>query len=132
MLARLQQFITVGLALAAIAWCAFFVSTGRPILAGIGALLIAGGYAAFLAVEFVLLACVHDPAGTPRATPAQLLRAWWGEVLTAPMVFCWRQPFRSNSEPDNRAAAEKGMPGIVFVHGFVCNRAFWNPWMKKL
>jgi triacylglycerol esterase/lipase EstA (alpha/beta hydrolase family) len=24
------------------------------------------------------------------------------------------------------------MPGIVFVHGFVCNRAFWNPWMKKL
>jgi len=132
MLARLQQITTVGLALAAILWCAYFLSTARPILAGLGALLIIGGYAAFLAFEFVVLACIDDPAGTPRATAPQLLRAWWGEVLTAPLVFCWRQPFRSNAEPDNRAVVIERMPGIVFVHGFVCNRAFWNPWMRKL
>jgi len=132
MLARLQQVTTVGLALAALAWSAYFLSTERPVLAGVGALLIVAGYAAFLAFEFIVLAMVADPAGTPRATPLQLLRAWWGEVLTAPVVFCWRQPFRSAAEPDHIATSAGGAPGIVFVHGFVCNRAFWNPWMRKL
>jgi len=37
MLARLQQITTVGLALAAILWCAYFLSAGRPVLAGLGA-----------------------------------------------------------------------------------------------
>jgi triacylglycerol esterase/lipase EstA (alpha/beta hydrolase family) len=46
-------------------------------------------------------------------------------------VFCWRQPFRAGAEPDLLTDAA-GRRGIVFVHGFFCNRAFWNPWMSRL
>ncbi|MEO6407934.1 MAG: permease [Burkholderiaceae bacterium] len=131
-LARLQQFSTLGLLVAAAAWALGWARAGRPGVALAGALAIVFGYALFLGVEFLLLAWVHgnDPAPRPRAP--QLLRAWWGEVLAAPQVFCWRQPFRSRAEPDHLPAARSGRRGLVMVHGFLCNRGLWNPWMKRL
>ena len=131
MLARLQQAITLGLIAMAIAWAVYFIQAGQPIRALVGALLIVLGYALFLAFEFILLAFIQEREPTPRPSARQLLGAWWGEVTTAPRVFCWRQPFRSGTEPDlmNEAA---GRRGIVFVHGFFCNRALWNPWMSRL
>lgn len=131
MLARLQQFTTVGLALAALAWAAYFVQANRPGWAVVGALLIIFGYALFLAIEFVLLWFVNRSDAAPRATVFQLIAAWWGEVLTAPQVFCWRQPFRANAVPDHLPVGARRR-GVVFVHGFVCNRALWNPLMLKL
>jgi triacylglycerol esterase/lipase EstA (alpha/beta hydrolase family) len=132
MLARLQRFTTISLLLAAIAWAVYFARSGRPGWAIGGALLIVFGYALFLAAEFVLLALVHGDDPAPRARAGQLLRAWWGEVLTAPQVFCWRQPFRSTAEPDHLPESAAGRRGIVLVHGFVCNRGLWNPWMARL
>ena len=132
MLARLQQFITIGLFVGATAWAAFFVQSGRPVWGWAGALLILVGYALFLGIEFLLLMWMQEVGPAPRATGRQLLQAWWGEVITAPRVFCWRQPFRSHAEPDNFAAGQGGRRGVVFVHGFVCNRGFWNPWMARL
>ena len=132
MLARLQQFTTLGLIAAAAVWAACFVRSGQPASAWGGALLILLGYALFLGVEFILLAFVHGDDPAPRASGAQLLRAWWGEVLSAPQVFCWRQPFRANAEPDHIGAELRGRRGVVFVHGFVCNRGLWNPWMARL
>jgi triacylglycerol lipase len=130
MLARLQQALTIGLVVLAAAWGAWFASRGQPLLAAAGALLVLFGYALFLGLEFVLLAWQHRADPTPRASARQLLRAWWGEVLTAPQVFCWRQPFRSRAEPDFVDAT--GRRGMVLVHGFVCNRGIWNPWMAAL
>jgi triacylglycerol esterase/lipase EstA (alpha/beta hydrolase family) len=46
-------------------------------------------------------------------------------------VFFWRQPFRWRAEPDSLAPTE-GKRGVVFIHGFVCNRGFWNPWMRAV
>lgn len=132
MLARLQQFITLALVAITAAWTSYFAWSGQPAWAVLGAFLILAAYALFLGVEFLLLAWVQKDGPVPRATSAQLLRAWWGEVLSAPRVFCWRQPFRSSAEPDNLEAAPGGKHGVVFVHGFVCNRGFWNPWMKDL
>jgi len=133
MLSRLQQGITLGLLLAAGLWAAWFSFTGSPHLAWFGALLIMFGYALFLALEFAFLRMVNRADPAPPASAKQLLRAWWGEVLTAPQVFCWRQPFRSRAIPDwlpeRRGEASRG---IVLVHGFVCNRAVWNPWMTRL
>lgn len=131
-LARLQQASTLGLVLAAAAWAVGFARAGRPGVALAGALAIVFGYAGFLALEFLLLARVHGSDPAPRASAAQLLRAWWGEVLTAPQVFCWRQPFRSRAEPDHLPASGRGRRGVVLVHGFLCNRGVWNPWMKRL
>lgn len=133
MLSRLQQAITISLLIGAIGWAVAFTFAGWPHLAWVGALSIVFGYALFLALEFFLLHLVnrHDPA--PRASSQQMLRAWWGEVLTAPQVFCWRQPFRAASVPDwLPKPSDESVRGVVLVHGFVCNRAVWNPWMKRL
>ncbi|MEO8060648.1 MAG: alpha/beta fold hydrolase [Burkholderiales bacterium] len=113
-------------------WAAYFARTGHAEWAALGAVLILFAYALFLALEFVLLACVQQSGPVPRATAPQLFRAWCGEVLSAPLVFCWRQPFRSNAEPDHLDLAPGAARGVVLVHGFVCNRGFWNPWMKAL
>ncbi len=129
MLARLQQFTTLTLLAAALAWAGWF--SARPVLAAAGALFILAGYALFLAVEFVLVGARHrdDPAPPPRAV--ELVRAWAAEVWHAPQVFCWRQPFRAHAEPDHLPPDAAGHRGVVFVHGFVCNRALWNPWMHR-
>ena len=131
MLARLQQITTLSLIGVAALWAVWFFARGAPYWAGGGALLILFGYAIVLALEFVLVARVHGDDPAPRATPAQLLRAWAGEVVTAPRVFCWRQPFRSNAEPDVLPADARGRCGVVLVHGFVCNRGLWNPWLRE-
>ena len=132
MLARLQQFTTIGLISLAVLWAARFIGIGQAGWGWLGALLILLGYALFLGVEFLLLMRVQETGPAPRATGAQVLRAWWGEVITAPRVFCWQQPFRSSTEPDNLGALSAGRRGVVFVHGFVCNRGFWNPWMARI
>lgn len=132
MLARLQQAITLTLLAVALGWAWWFGRDGQWLWALAGALVVLFGYALFLALEFVLLARVHGDDPAPRATAAQLVRAWWGEVISAPRVFCWRQPFRSRAEPDHLPPAASGRLGVVFVHGFVCNRGFWNPWMRRL
>ena len=94
--------------------------------------LIIFGYALFLGLEFAFLRVVNRNDPAPQANAKQLLRAWWGEVLTAPRVFCWSQPFRSRAIPDWLPDADSTQSrGIVLVHGFVCNRAVWNPWMTR-
>lgn len=131
MLARLQRFTTLGLLATALLWAAWFVHIRRPTWACVGAAVIVFGYALFLALEFVFLYFVHGDDPSPRATAAQLVRAWIGEVVTAPQVFCWRQPFRSTRVPDHLPAGS-ARRGVVLVHGFVCNRGLWNPWMLRL
>ena len=133
MLARLQQFITLSLLAAAGAWLFLFWERSAWLaMAGFFALLL--GYSGFLALEFGILRIVNraDPAPTP--SWSELASAWLGETVVAPQVFCWRQPFRSQAVPDQLAANSvvRGRRGVVFVHGFFCNRGFWTPWLKRL
>lgn len=132
MLARLQQLTTLGLLALALCWLGWFGALGHWGMATLGALVICTGHALFLGLEMLLAAWQHGDDPAPRAGPLQLLRAWWGEVLTAPQVFCWRQPFRSNVHADHLGAHARDLTGVVLVHGFVCNRGFWNPWMAEL
>jgi triacylglycerol lipase len=94
--------------------------------------LLLGGYAIVLALEFCLLrwASRNDPS--PRPSFAQLCRAWWGEVGHAPRVFAWRQPFFSHRWPNHLPAASQGRRGVLLVHGFFCNRGLWNQWLQRL
>ena len=84
-----------------------------------------------LACEFALLRGVDPGPGVPRPTMATLWKAWWGEVVTGLRVFGWRQPFRSRVFEDQLAGRD-GQRGVLLIHGFVCNRGLWNPWMKRL
>jgi predicted alpha/beta hydrolase family esterase len=132
MLARLQQFTTLALLLAASSWALLAWRHDHLAWAGAGALCILFAYALILAVEFAMLQRAHGNDPTPRATATQLLRAWWGEVGSAPLVFCWRQPFRSRRWPNHLPAHAQGRRGVLLVHGFVCNRGLWNPWLQRL
>ena len=135
MLARLQQIITLGLLVAAVGWLVRLWPTS-PALGLAGCMAIALGYSLFLAIEFVLLKCLHGADPTPTPTWGNVVRAWVGETLTAPQVFCWHQPFRANAIPDSvpgpRAPDAPPRRGVVFVHGFFCNRGLWTPWMQRL
>ena len=132
-LARLQQFTTFAVAASALAWLAW-QWPHAPARAWVGFVLICMGYSVFLALEFVALRFVGGDDSAPRPSWRELARAWLGETAAAPAVFCWRQPFRWRAVPDH-LEAEPPRPmrrGVVFIHGFVCNRGLWTPWLKQM
>lgn len=129
MLARLLQIATFALVLMAAAWAiAWWPHSLTTAIAG--ALMILVGYAVILAAEFLLMQWVNRSDPAPRASFGALARAWWAEVRVAPLVFCWRQPFRSHVIAD--CTHSDARRGIVFIHGFVCNRGIWIPWLAQL
>ena len=132
-LARLQQATTLISLSAALAWLGWHWRDS-PATALAGFVLIAFGYAIFLAVEFVSMRFVGGGDPAPRPTWGELGRAWVAETIAAPRVFCWRQPFRWREVPDHLATSPGQPPrrGVVLIHGFVCNRGFWTPWLKEL
>ncbi len=135
MLARLQQGIVFSLLMLLAAW--LYAARGWPFWVGLaGVVALASAHAVFLAFEFLLMHAVNRGDPAPRAGWWALVRAWAKESLTAPRVFLWQQPMRSNRWPDHLPVARAGQPaarrGVVFVHGFVCNRGLWNPWLERL
>lgn len=132
-LARMQQVLVLGAFLAAGGWLAWMWDTSKAWAWG-GALLLLLVYALVLALEFVLAAWVNRADPAPRATLPQHLQAWWQEARAAPAVFAWRQPFRWRTLPDSEPGSDAAFegPATVFIHGFVCNRGFWTPWMQAM
>lgn len=127
--ARLQQVTIVVTLAAAFAWIVFWWRT-HPALALAGALAITCFHTVLFAVELGLLVATRGSDPTPKASPGQLIGAWWRETMQSFVVFAGRQPFAWRREPD-RLHGEPGRVGIVFVHGFICNRGFWAPWMRE-
>lgn len=141
MVARIQKIMVLATLLAMALWWHWMAPRSLG-WAWAGVLLPLLLHASVLALQFVLMqranarARANGPA--PRASAAQLLRAWAGEVVASVRLFSWRQPFRSNAEYDLLAmpgSVRMGTPtprGVVLVHGLLCNRAVWNPWMPAL
>lgn len=132
-LARMLKGILLALSIGGLAWLAWFWDRS-PWLAGAGFSLVAFGYSAGLACEFLALRRINRGDPVPQASWPALGRAWLAETLQAPRVFGWRQPFRWRAVAD-RIEPEPGMRGrrgVVFIHGFVCNRGFWTPWLERL
>lgn len=128
-LALLQKATTLVVVAAALAWLLVLWSRS-PVWALAGALAILFIHAWVLALEFLLLPLASEGDPAPRAGPGQLFGAWLREVAFATRVFGWRQPFAWRKEPDH-LQGEPGAVGIVFVHGFLCNRGFWTPWLRE-
>lgn len=134
MLARLQRGICAALLVLA-TLTAYWLWPRGPVWAAAGFLGVVFFYVAVFAVEFSLLNLINRGCGVPLATPAQLLQAALRETVVALQTFGWRQPFRSNLFADHLpvlAPGQTGPRGVVLVHGFVCNRGFWNPWLPVL
>jgi triacylglycerol esterase/lipase EstA (alpha/beta hydrolase family) len=132
MLARIQQLIVLTLVCSAIAAFAMAARADRAWLGFAFVVFVVGAYGGVLASEFWLLRRSYAPDDPERPRAGQLLRAWAVEVLVAPRVFLWRQPFRSASEPDHLPSNARGRIGVVLVHGFFCNRGLWNPWLRRM
>ncbi|KAF1046194.1 esterase/lipase family protein [Xylophilus sp.] len=132
MLARLQRCLLLAAALLLAGWLAW-AGPRSPALAAAGAALLLGVPAIVLALESLLMHRVNRADPAPRASARAVAAAWWAEVRLAPRVFCGRQPFAEHAVPDLLVRGD-GAParGVVLVHGFVCNRAFWNPWLRAL
>ena len=131
-LARLEQATTLFLLSCALAWLAWHWRDS-PGTAAAGFVAITMAYSAFLAVEFVALRFVSRKDPAPSPTWGELAHAWLRETVMAPRVFCWRQPFRWREVPDQleTSPARPARRGAVFIHGFVCNRGFWTPWLRQ-
>lgn len=129
MVARAQRWLVFAWLVASVAWTVAWWSRS-PAVALAGLLVLCSSHAVFLAFEFVLAWRVDDSDPLPRASGWQFFKAWLAESIAAPRVFGWYQPFRWNAIPDHLPQA--GRRGVVLVHGFVGNRAFWTPWLREL
>jgi hypothetical protein len=131
-LARLQQLLVLGWVAALLAAGVLPWRAGHPLIAVVAVVGVVCAHALWLGVTFALMRWHNRRDPAPRAGWADWLAAWWGEVRAAPRVFGWRQPFRSQAEPDFLPVDARGRAGVVLVHGFVCNRGLWTPWLKQL
>lgn len=130
-LARLQQVLVLGTGALVVVWVLFWWPRSTA-MAWMGALIGLGGYALVLGLEGWAAARVNRGDAAPAAGWRGTAGAWWQEVRVAPQVFAWRQPFCWARLPDDTAPSDGTVPAVVFVHGFVCNRGFWLPWMQRL
>ena len=131
-LARLLQALAAIQLAAILAWLAWRWPQA-PAQALLGVLAILSIAPAVLATEFVLLAIVsRRHPGVPLPSARQLVSAWAGESWHLFLVFYWRLPFRWRVPEDKLDAGTAGRRGVVFIHGFVCNRGFWAPWLEQV
>lgn len=131
-LARLQQRILLGIFIIAAAWL-WLVWPLSPTGAVVGAFLCLAGYTLALAAELTAMQWVNRRDPVPRATWQELLCAWANEAWLNAQVYVWRQPFRPHAVADQlQGSVLYGQRGVVFVHGLVCNRGFWTPWLRRL
>lgn len=92
------------------------------------------GHGFFTGLHMILQMAWCHRHGRSACRGWQRWRAWlieWGLSLRA---FAWMQPWREWAYPDclPNAACGQGQRGVVLIHGFFCNRAFWNPLLHRL
>ena len=131
MIARFQRALVLFQCLAMTAWL-WWCWPRSPGWAVAGAAVPFVLFLLVMTVEFVAMHITNRTDVAPRAGAGQVLAAWWAEVCAAVLVFCWRQPFRHQSQPDWLPAQPTGRRGVVLVHGFMCNRGIWWPWFAPL
>lgn len=130
-LARFLQGLLVLQLGAALAWWLLWRGTAPNLAVG-GALALVLIAPIVLGVEFFVLGLVSRLPGEPTPSAGALFRAWIGETLDFFRVFCQRMPLAWRAEPDHLPAASRGRTGVVLVHGFMCNRGVWTPWLRTL
>lgn len=130
-LARLLQWTCAMQLTAAAAWFAWrWPASPAQALVGAGLILLIAPIV--LGFELCIVAVIaRTDHSVPIPSAGQLLRAWASESVHWYRTFCWRQPFRWR-RVDDQPPSGRPRIGVVLVHGFMCNRGFWTPWMRML
>ena len=90
------------------------------------------GHPTLLAVEMLLARRITGPGAAQRARWTDMGRALVGEWIESTLIFGWRMPWRAQAVEDHLPRTSRGLRGVVFIHGYLCNRGLWNPWMRRL
>lgn len=140
--ARLQQASTMILAALAVGWVLYWLGQeDHRGQAGWAALALLP-HAPFLALEMIWARALSRQASArlekggpamavePLPGPGPWIRAWARETAQGIRVFGWQQPWAHRSQADH--LPQDSRRGVLLVHGYLCNRGFWNPWMRRL
>lgn len=134
--ARWQQASILGSVLLALAWLWWqWPRSPALALAGVVALMLVPAWSVTFQFLCMRAAQRGEDAAIPAVGTRALLRAWHAEVALACRIFGWRQPFRHRVVADTvpeQALEPVARTGVVLVHGYLCNRAFWQPWQRLL
>jgi pimeloyl-ACP methyl ester carboxylesterase len=84
--------------------------------------------ALLVGIEMTVAAWV-DPR-SPRRPLHSALKAWLHETWTSLLVFGWRQAWRAAFD-ELPVVHDPARPAVLLVHGYVCNRAIWQPLLKS-
>ena len=112
-------------------WIGFTAVYSHSMFVILGVSFILFSPAIVLAIEFILVHRQHRGHPLHPTHAAMLVRVWFDETLIALRVFLWEQAFRARSEPDNFPTVSGKRP-VLLIHGYMCNRGFWNSWMRRL
>ena len=128
--ARWQQASILGGLILALIWLRWLWPQSPLLaLAAVAALLLMPAWS--ITLQFLYMRAAPRDAALPAVGTRALLRAWWAEVVLAYRIFGWRQPFRHRVVADTDTDG-RGATGVVLVHGYLCNRGFWQPWQRFL
>lgn len=134
MLARLLRWMALAAGLLVAGWLGWCARQGWGWTASlVPVLALLGLNALALGLEQMMAAGVHGPEDpTPPPDPALRWQAWWREALASGRAFGWSMPFASTRWPDVVEAPAVEGRGVLLVHGYLCNRGFWNRWYPRL
>lgn len=95
-------------------------------------LLVIAGPGLVMLPSFLILRFIPPAPGLPVVPVRDLMHAWWREVVVVTRVFNWQQPWFEHREPDYLPRDGAPRRGVLLLHGYSCNRALWNVWMRAL
>jgi predicted alpha/beta hydrolase family esterase len=129
MLSRMLRIGSTLEYLAAVLLAVVLALAGLPLWAALplAALLPLAVHGVPLAIEFVVGALM-DRRPVARLGPFALAAVWWRETWRSLVVFNLDQPWRADF-PERPLLRDPERPAVLLVHGYMCNRATWRPWL---
>lgn len=121
-IAQILVGLALGVALALLgvsAWIAIVIAALVPV----------AFHAVPLFVEFVVGA-LFDRRPVPRLGPIEFARLWCGETTRSLRSFSIDQPWCADF-PEPTLRHDPTRPAILLIHGYVCNRGVWRPWLAS-
>jgi triacylglycerol lipase len=82
-----------------------------------------------IATQFAISAVANK--GLVGMSVSELFNAYALELRYAVLTFGWRQPWRESADADQFDNAQ-GKRGVLFLHGYFCNRGLWREQMAAL
>lgn len=85
-----------------------------------------------IGLECAFAAYHNRRAGIAGASIREWWGVWWREAVISMRIFGPWQTLHWRTPADRLGDKHSTRPGVVFVHGFMCNRGLWRQWQYEL